>query len=154
MPGGQAHSTFEFRAYRSTSLSTGSSGTYVQLPLDTPSALVDQEVMSLSGGDIVAGASGILFLSYAIACDGDASLTRLKVKVTRSPGTARDATIAEHLHPGLAIGGSSFTVCAGGIAIDVLDTDTIRIEVASDGVGSLAIATGDAATWASCIVVT
>lgn len=152
MPGGQAHYTDEFRAYRSASFTTGSGGAYAQLALDAQSSLVDQNTLEIVGGDVLMNVFGIARLGYAITCASAPSLSRIKVRVTRDPGGAREAVIAEHAHLAPSTGGD-FTVAAGGITCDVVDTDTIRIDIASIGADSIAVTTGDNSTWASFLVV-
>lgn len=152
MPGGQTHYTDEFRVYRSASLSTGLGGSYVQLPFDAQSTLVDQNTLELSGGNVFMNVFGIACIGYAITCTAASGLTRIKVRVTRDPGGAREAVVAEHVHVAPSADGD-FTVTGSDIMCDVIDTDAIRIDLASVGADAIAVVTGDPSTWASFLVV-
>jgi hypothetical protein len=143
-----AHPESALRVYRSAAATSGSDGAWVQLVLDTVSPKMVAVDFELTDGRLVPLRPANLSIAARVSVEYVGGLSRLYARIVVERWDEDTETYTDEEHATLSSDGA-----AGELAVFVsthprLDLgDRIRFDVRTDGAASVALNTGDSATW-------
>jgi hypothetical protein len=143
-----AHPESALRAYRSSAATSGADGAWVQLVLDTVSPKMTAVDFELTDGRLVPLRPMNLSISARASVEHVVGLSRLHVRIVVERWDADLETFADEEHATLSADGAAGELAALVSTHPRLALgDRIRVDIRTDGAASVALNTGDSATW-------